>query len=445
MSTFRVPRHNNFCTIANYPFKDRNLSWKARGILATMLSLPPEWDFSMNGLTRLANDGIRSTMSAIHELEASGYLVRRPVRKDGKIADWEYCIYEKPIDRAEGKKASDEDERGGVENVQVDTVKVENVKVENARQVIKDIYMTNISDQTSASSFADAQEDAESGQVSPAGLCAPQVLLDVDSRDVFYASVSRIWKSGEFSHRLPEENGKATEIYRDSVSFIKEVMDRNFLSRYFDPEWMDRNVTEEVSAELFEANTLDKATGLICKACERFALMKRPEYLPSDKKMLPTTFADFMYNPRTCKSTFIRCLSEEPETARDKSVSDALERFPRQLDEAMDELGLRWSRESIAKSVSDLAEWQERTGKLIYESCGDYSSYGLRKSDFWQLYCKYLDELLDGGEPSPGHFRPYGRTHQSFMQYMRNEYGISYAGLRNVPNEDRRGLDISRI
>jgi hypothetical protein len=82
--------------MANYHFKDKSLSWKAKGILSNMLSLPDDWDYSLAGLATLATDGMSATRTALKELEEHGYLERKPIRKDGKIADWEYLIFEKP-------------------------------------------------------------------------------------------------------------------------------------------------------------------------------------------------------------------------------------------------------------------------------------------------------------------------------------------------------------
>ena len=82
--------------MANYHFRDKELSWKAKGILSTMLSLPDDWDYSLAGLATLADDGMSATRTAIKELERRGYLIRRPIRENGKIVDWEYLIFEKP-------------------------------------------------------------------------------------------------------------------------------------------------------------------------------------------------------------------------------------------------------------------------------------------------------------------------------------------------------------
>lgn len=98
MAVFRIEKNKNYTSMANYHFRDRNLSWKAKGILSNMLSLPDDWDYSLAGLATLSSDGMSATRSAIKELEEHGYLIRRPIRKDGRISDWEYLIFENPLD-----------------------------------------------------------------------------------------------------------------------------------------------------------------------------------------------------------------------------------------------------------------------------------------------------------------------------------------------------------
>ena len=119
MAVFRVDRNKNYTHMANYHFRDKALSWKAKGILSTMLSLPDDWDYSLAGLATISNDGMSATRAAIKELEKYGYLERKPIRKDGKIADWEYLIYEKPQ----------------VENLLVENQQVEKPYVENHTQL----------------------------------------------------------------------------------------------------------------------------------------------------------------------------------------------------------------------------------------------------------------------------------------------------------------------
>ena len=98
MSTvFRVEKNGNFTIMSNYHLKDRRLTYKAKGLLSEMLSLPPDWDYTLTGLALIANDGIDSVRSAVKELEKYGYLVRFQRRDEhGRMSVNEYAVYENP-------------------------------------------------------------------------------------------------------------------------------------------------------------------------------------------------------------------------------------------------------------------------------------------------------------------------------------------------------------
>ena len=77
--------------------RDTRLSLKAIGLFSIILSLPPEWDFSIAGLAAITKDGIATVRAALNELEANGYLTRKRVRReDGKLEHNEYTFYEIP-------------------------------------------------------------------------------------------------------------------------------------------------------------------------------------------------------------------------------------------------------------------------------------------------------------------------------------------------------------
>lgn len=104
----RVVKNCNYTTLSNYHFKDKRLSWKAKGLLSTMLSLPPDWNYTIEGLATLSGDGIKSTNSGLAELEKYGYLKRKQLRDDnGHFLLMEYTIYEEPI---ETKKLDSEEQ-----------------------------------------------------------------------------------------------------------------------------------------------------------------------------------------------------------------------------------------------------------------------------------------------------------------------------------------------
>ena len=133
MATFRIEKNKNYTTMSNYHFLDKTLSWKAKGILSNMLSLSDNWDYSMAGLAALASDGTSATRSALKELEEHGYLIRRPVRENGRIVDWEYLIFENP-EMSKQFRDNPQTEKPVVENQQVENKPQLNTKESNTKK-----------------------------------------------------------------------------------------------------------------------------------------------------------------------------------------------------------------------------------------------------------------------------------------------------------------------
>ena len=83
----RGPRpSDNFAQIHNAALADGRLSFKARGILAFLLSRPPGWKTSVERLARSGTDGERAVKSGLKELEVLGYLKRS--RSHGPDGTW---------------------------------------------------------------------------------------------------------------------------------------------------------------------------------------------------------------------------------------------------------------------------------------------------------------------------------------------------------------------
>lgn len=97
MATFRVSKDKNYTTINNTGLRDERLTWKAKGILAYILSLPDDWVFYMEEVATHSKDKLDSLKSGIKELKEHGYVKRYPVKNEkGKFARWEMIIYEVP-------------------------------------------------------------------------------------------------------------------------------------------------------------------------------------------------------------------------------------------------------------------------------------------------------------------------------------------------------------
>jgi len=100
MNVFRVVKDKDYTTINNTIFKDKSISCKTKGFFATIMSLPPDWDFSVNGIKEILLEGKSSVYSFIDELEENGYLTKTTTRNEsGKILGIDYTFFEVPMNK----------------------------------------------------------------------------------------------------------------------------------------------------------------------------------------------------------------------------------------------------------------------------------------------------------------------------------------------------------
>lgn len=67
---------DHFTQIPNHWVRDSSISFKARGLLAQILSNNPGFELSIRSLARVNKEGRDAIRSAIKELEVAGYLIR---------------------------------------------------------------------------------------------------------------------------------------------------------------------------------------------------------------------------------------------------------------------------------------------------------------------------------------------------------------------------------
>ena len=78
---------NHFTQIPNEWLRDDRISFKARGILALIMSHSRGWSLSIAKLAEQNKEGKDAIRSAISELEKFGYLERSQVNKNGKFGE----------------------------------------------------------------------------------------------------------------------------------------------------------------------------------------------------------------------------------------------------------------------------------------------------------------------------------------------------------------------
>lgn len=91
-------RANSYAVIDSFFLSDVRLSWKAKGLLAYLLSKPDNWRVYVSDLVKRSRDGRDSVYSALRELEEAGYIERRRIKDEkGRIAGIETVVYERPL------------------------------------------------------------------------------------------------------------------------------------------------------------------------------------------------------------------------------------------------------------------------------------------------------------------------------------------------------------
>ena len=96
MSIFRIEKDKSYTVMSNYHLRDRNLSYKAKGMLSFMLSLPDDWDYSLKGLVSISKENIKAIRAILSELENYGYFEKVLVRGYRGHFKYEYIIREIP-------------------------------------------------------------------------------------------------------------------------------------------------------------------------------------------------------------------------------------------------------------------------------------------------------------------------------------------------------------
>ena len=130
MAQFKLRCEKDFMAIHNNIFKDKTISLKAKGLLAFMMSVPPDWDYSLAGLAACNKDGLVSVRSALQELEDNSYVKLTKVRNEkGQIVDMQYDVSDEPVfgNRIE--------EKPFLENPKADNPKTEKPLSENHTQL----------------------------------------------------------------------------------------------------------------------------------------------------------------------------------------------------------------------------------------------------------------------------------------------------------------------
>ncbi len=94
-----VMRAKDITIMSSYHLKDMNISLKAKGLLSQMLTLPDDWECSLDALCHINKENRYAIKSALNELIKYGYLAIEKIYPDktenGRI-EYVYEIFEQP-------------------------------------------------------------------------------------------------------------------------------------------------------------------------------------------------------------------------------------------------------------------------------------------------------------------------------------------------------------
>lgn len=151
-----IKKRSNFTMVDNLLIQDKTISWKAKGIMTYLLSLPDtyvneqgkikKWIISRKNIVNSSKDGETCVNSAIRELRKNGYIVLcRYIDKNNKTLGWRYKVFEEPLkDPIEGHQILTINNYDGVEEPDCDFPDVVLPDVENNQHINTNISKINV-------------------------------------------------------------------------------------------------------------------------------------------------------------------------------------------------------------------------------------------------------------------------------------------------------------
>ena len=212
MSVFKIEKAKDFTVMSNYHLRDKNLSYKAKGLLSFMLSLPEDWDYSLKGLCSISKENRDATRSTLKELQQNHYLEIEKVRGDKGYFEYNYLIYEKPhfVDIDNEKSSPD-----------MEIPHLDIPDVEEHPQINTNIINTNKQidkDDKTISSFFVAEEHN-------------RLTLELIETNYINEEDSQIFYYDDLFEKLLEDNS-----YRDLMTMIHYIVPRVISNKFKDED-----------------------------------------------------------------------------------------------------------------------------------------------------------------------------------------------------------------
>lgn len=153
MAVIRVQKTENYTIMSNHHLRNKDMSLKAKGLMSLMLSLPPQWDYSIGGLVAICKESHTSIRSAIKELEENHYLIRERKNNEKGYFVYEYTLYEMPQPHTGKQHAVEKQTENGhtgnrrqinKEELNTNKLNTDRVNKEKEKEIDRDIELTRI-------------------------------------------------------------------------------------------------------------------------------------------------------------------------------------------------------------------------------------------------------------------------------------------------------------
>lgn len=97
MAIFKAVVQHKYAQIPNSTLQDSSISFEARGLLAMMLSMPPDWEVNKAWVINQSKAGKDKVNSIFKELIGAGYIRKcESQRQRGKFASDDYFVFPEP-------------------------------------------------------------------------------------------------------------------------------------------------------------------------------------------------------------------------------------------------------------------------------------------------------------------------------------------------------------
>lgn len=126
MATIRINKTDNYTVMSNHHLRNKDMSLKAKGLLSMMLSLPPDWDYSIRGLCAICKENETAIKSTLQELKRFRHLIitkKMPNETNSGRIEYIYDIYEIPLEKQD------------IENLSLENLDIENQRQLNTKEI----------------------------------------------------------------------------------------------------------------------------------------------------------------------------------------------------------------------------------------------------------------------------------------------------------------------